>query len=332
MYSYKKILKSLDYFISRNYLEFLRERKSLLIFTFHGLFKNEDEIEKGQLFPIPHAKVTVEKLKEFIEYFKKENYKFISPEDITRHSKVKRNLIMITFDDGYYNNINALSIMEEYKIPAVFFISTDHVEKNKCFWWDVLYREGINRGKSIKEITKEIRNLKNKKSIEIEEYMIDKLGLNKKSLLPKSDIDRPFSPTELLNFSKNSNVFLGNHTKDHAILTNYSKEEIKDQILSAQNYIYKLTGVKPKIISYPNGVYSLRLLKLVEMLGLKIGLTGIDKKNHLPLSNSKKELLKLGRFTFKGDEEIKSQCVNFRSDISIGIFYKRIKSQLEKRR
>ena len=326
----KKLLINIDYLTSANWLKFIGEKKSLLIIVFHRLLNSKDRAEIEKNFPLPCPQVTGEKFRGFIKYFMELDYKFVSPKEVTEHSKDKSNLIMITFDDGYFNNINALPILDEYKIPAVFFISTDHVKKNKGFWWDVLSREGINRGKSKREIIKTIRNLKNRKTCEIEKFIIDKLGISKKSFRPKSDLDRPFSPSELLDFSKNNNVFLGNHTKNHAILTNYSDDEIKEQILSAQNYIYKLTGKKPNIISYPNGYYSLRLIQLIETLGFEVGVTTISKKNYLPLSNSKTALLKLGRLTFKGDEDVEFQGANFRSDISIGNLYKFIKTHIEK--
>ena len=41
---------------------------------------------------------------------------------------------MLTFDDGYYNNHLALPVLEEFDVPALFFISTNHVKQQKCFW------------------------------------------------------------------------------------------------------------------------------------------------------------------------------------------------------
>ncbi|MHA1758741.1 MAG: hypothetical protein ACTSVV_18390 [Promethearchaeota archaeon] len=43
--------------------------------------------------------------------------------------------IVISFDDGYKNVINAINILLDLKIPAIFSISTSRVEKD-CFWSD----------------------------------------------------------------------------------------------------------------------------------------------------------------------------------------------------
>lgn len=47
------------------------------------------------------------------------------------------NAMLVTFDDGYRDNFeNALPILASRGIPAVFFVSTDHVSQRKLFWWE----------------------------------------------------------------------------------------------------------------------------------------------------------------------------------------------------
>jgi peptidoglycan/xylan/chitin deacetylase (PgdA/CDA1 family) len=47
--------------------------------------------------------------------------------------------VAISFDDGYENNFSlALPILEKYKIPATFFITTGHFAHGNLFWWDIL--------------------------------------------------------------------------------------------------------------------------------------------------------------------------------------------------
>jgi len=211
-----------DLIISEIYLRFFQEKNSLIIFNFHGLFFSKKEINQNLVNP--QTWITKDQFQQFVDYYLKYNYTFVSPNDIL-HGLDNKKYIMITFDDGYYNNIYALPILKKYQIPALFFISTNHVKQSKCFWWDILYRERIKNGMSKKEIVYEGNFLKSKTSEEIEKYLIEKFGEN--TLKPKSDIDRPFTTSELKEFSKEKNVFLGNHTSNHAILTNYSTNEIK---------------------------------------------------------------------------------------------------------
>lgn len=47
--------------------------------------------------------------------------------------------ICITSDDGYEDNfLNALPLLEEYKMPATFYIPSGAVGSNEPFWWDMM--------------------------------------------------------------------------------------------------------------------------------------------------------------------------------------------------
>jgi len=305
------IAKFPDLILSKFYLKLFKEKNSLMVFLFHGLFKNEEEKALNIVDPQPW--ITIDQFNQFINYFINNNYNFISPNDILQGLDKNNKYIMITFDDGYYNNISTLPILKKYKIPALFFPSTNHIKNKKCFWWDVLYRERFKTGKTLKEIIREQNKLKLKTNEEIEKYLIKLFG--KKSLKPIGNIDRPFTLFELVNFSKEKYVFIGNHTSNHAILTNYSKEEINNQIMNAQDEILKITGKNPTAISYPNGNYSDNIIEISKENGIKLGFTVDYKKNLLPLNKNSKNLMHLGRFVLSGEQNIIKQCNLFRSDI-----------------
>jgi peptidoglycan/xylan/chitin deacetylase (PgdA/CDA1 family) len=316
------LVKIPDLILARIYLKLFHEKKSLLIFTFHILFKNEDEIKLNHVDP--QNGITIDCFRQFIDYYLNHDYSFISPNDLIKGLNVNKNHIMITFDDGYFNNSYALPILQRYKIPAVFFISTNHVAQNKCFWWDVLYRHRIKSGESVRNIRQEDNILKAKTNEEIEQFLIEKFGEN--ALYPMSEIDRPFTPLELKKISKEKYVFIGNHTSDHAILTNYNKDGIEHQIKYAQDYIYNITGISPFIISYPNGGYSAEIINISKEIGFKLGVTVDFKKNYLPINLIKDEQMRLGRFILGDGTELYQHCEIFRSDI---ILYTRIENFLK---
>jgi peptidoglycan/xylan/chitin deacetylase (PgdA/CDA1 family) len=55
--------------------------------------------------------------------------------------KFPRQTIVITFDDGYADNLsNAKPLLERYNIPATFFLTTGHIGSGREFWWDELER------------------------------------------------------------------------------------------------------------------------------------------------------------------------------------------------
>lgn len=55
--------------------------------------------------------------------------------------KHSRRSIVITFDDGYANNLHhAKPLLERYDIPATVFVASGCVESEREFWWDELER------------------------------------------------------------------------------------------------------------------------------------------------------------------------------------------------
>ena len=110
-----KSINNLDRMFSEYSLNIYSEKKSLITILFHGLFNNDDEIKLNHVHP--QQSMTVEKFRQFIEYYIKHDYIFVSPDDIQNGLDSSKNHILITFDDGYYNNNLALPILREYNIP-----------------------------------------------------------------------------------------------------------------------------------------------------------------------------------------------------------------------
>lgn len=312
--SVNKFINKIDRKISEYSTFFFDEKKSLITILFHGLFRDEDEIKLNHVDP--QQSMTTEKFEQFVKYFKKQNYTFVSPDDIIQGLDSNKNHILITFDDGYYSNFHALPILNKYNVPALFFISSNHVKENKCFWWDVIYRQRLNEDFGKDDINIEIESLKYKKNSEIESYIKNEFGI--KALEPISDIDRPFTPHELRKFAKNKHVFIGNHTNNHALLTNYNLIEVKEEIQNSQNSILGMTGILPNAIAYPNGNYSNDIIRVSKKIdGLELGITTLHKKNLFPLFINEYDSFTLSRFTLWGDQNINSQCRYFRSDIHL---------------
>jgi len=307
------IINFFDQKISRIHNSLVKERNALSTFLFHGLFNNAGEIELKH--GMPQQSITTSNFREFIEYYLKKNYEFISPEDISKGLDPNKKFALITFDDGYFNNQLAVPILNEYKVPAIFFISSAHILQNKSFWWDIIYRERIKRQSSLQLIDNEVIYLKSFKNREIEQYILKEFGKN--AFIPISDIDRPFTPAELKTFAGENFVHIGNHTTNHAILTNYSDVEIKMEITNAQEDLVKLTGKKPIMIAYPNGRIPLNIIPILKECNIKLGVSTKDGKNYFPLNIGNNEQYLLKRFTLWGNKDITLQCELFRSDLHL---------------
>ena len=56
-----------------------------------------------------------------------------------RKQALPRRAIVVTFDDGYADNLsNAKPLLEKYDVPATVFIATGYIGNPREFWWDEL--------------------------------------------------------------------------------------------------------------------------------------------------------------------------------------------------
>lgn len=306
-------IAAIDRKITPAVLKVIGEKPKLISFYFHGIFS--DEVELNANIADPQQRFTIKDFKRFFEYFLKNKYKFVSPDDIPDGLDTSSKNILMTFDDGYYSNKLILPLLNEYNIPAMFFISTNHIKFNKAFWADIVFRYRKKQGLSNNKILEEQLFLKTKKHDFIDEYLIKNFGIE--SLKPIGDVDRTFTPAELKLFSKEKFVSIGNHTTDHAVLTNYETEEARSQIVQAQKDLFEMTGKTPDYISFPNGNHNDAVVCLAEEAGLSLGLTTIHSKNYLPIKKTSKGITLINRFTFMMGEKFEERLNFIRSDYKL---------------
>lgn len=290
-----------------------RDRPALLIFLFHALFRDKEEVALHHVDP--QQQITLHHMREFIVYFKAANYQFIGPDQLFSQLDEDKNYVLLTFDDGYHNNLHMLPLLEEFHIPALFFITTGNIQRQECFWWDVVHRERHRQGWDHRAISREQKQLKKLHHQKIIDNLITKFG--KDCLIPWSDIDRPMTADELKQFSDHPLVHIGNHTSDHFILDNYAPPEVHTQIKQGQRDLENMLGIPPTVLAYPNGNYSEAAVAAAKSVGLSGAITLDKHKNYLPIDWTSDDAFKLGRYTLWGTESISSQCDIFRSDLKI---------------
>jgi peptidoglycan/xylan/chitin deacetylase (PgdA/CDA1 family) len=276
---------------------------SLITLLFHSLYRNRDETA--------NQNITTDDFRRFIGHVLDSGFTPVSPAQVDAGLGAGGKYVMITFDDGYFNNTLALDVLERFHAPATFFISSDHVQRNKGFWWDAMNRELENAGMGERARRAEIDRVKAWSGSRIEEHLLDSFGPG--TLDPRSDLDRPFTPAELRDFARSKWVHLGNHTCDHAILTNCSVDEIARQIQGCQEALADMVGYAPLAIAYPNGDYSEQAVAAARRSGLRIGVTVRPFSNRLPLDDDKSRMT-LGRFMPEGARDMAFQWRKFSSE------------------
>lgn len=310
---WKRAFNRLDQQLALAHLALVPERPALLIFMFHVLFENKRDMERQLVDPQQH--ITTQIFAEFIAYYQKRGYVFVTPDDVLRGLDPAGKFVLITFDDGYYNNHLALPILRRYGVPATFFISTYHVQTNHAFWWDVLYRERQRQPLPAADQQAEYVLLKSLRHEEVDDYL--RASFRADALRPVSDLDRPFTPAELQAFASEPEVVLGNHTAHHAVLTNYAPPTAAQELAACQQYLAALTGREPIAVAYPNGNCSAAAVAAAMQVGLRLGATVQAGKNYLPLAPAPEGKMQLKRFLLWGNQDVQAQCALFQTDFHL---------------
>jgi peptidoglycan/xylan/chitin deacetylase (PgdA/CDA1 family) len=201
----------------------------------------------------------------------KSKYKIVSIDEFNKNIKNKKSnfMVVITFDDGYKDNlIYALPILEKYQIPATIYITTRFLDNDTWMWWYELKKEILKKS----ELNFKFKNfkynfiLKNYKEKKVTFEKIRKLFLSLKideqiklmELITgtkerKSYSDICLSKEDLIVLDKNPLITIGSHSHTHLNLSILDKENLLYEINKASEKLENLLNHKIKHFSYPYG-------------------------------------------------------------------------------
>lgn len=106
----------------------------------HGLILMYHRIAEPELDPWGLS-VSPRHFAEHLEVIRK-YFRPLSMQELVKHlqrGKVPNRSIVVTFDDGYEDNLhNAKPMLERYDIPATIYLVTEALVEKRNFWWDDL--------------------------------------------------------------------------------------------------------------------------------------------------------------------------------------------------
>ena len=307
---YKDIVKTLLgacfyysglFFLLRAWNNFCGRR--LTIVTYHRVTPTPlAQIDKS----LPTLFITEETFRKHLTFYNK-HYKIVRFSDLVGYAKNKaadipHNLLMITFDDGYEDNVRyGAPLLNEYNAPWTLFVATDKVGKKEVMWWDRMFallthltrqqRQGsITLPSQDSTVTEILNQFSNDPSIlfwhfnrcKMEELLalIEKLQsychLSEEELLAENSFLSWEQANQLY-----PNADLGSHTCSHIVLTSMDLTAVAKEMSLSKEMIRNACHREPLSFCYPAGIYTEEIVSLVAKSGYDFAVTQDRGVNNL---------------------------------------------------
>jgi peptidoglycan/xylan/chitin deacetylase (PgdA/CDA1 family) len=191
-------------------------------------------------------------------------------------SGLKEPAIVVTFDDGYADNLlEALPILEEVGVPATFFVSTGRIGTDKEFWWHqlegILLRDGefpsrfqlkdprfgriwdTDSFAQRKELYASVNLLMLKIDPDRQEDWLDQLRKWAGSDYGEGSVHCSMTEEELRKLAASPWATIGAHTVTHSALSALSEAQQRQEIFTSKHDLEKIIGREITAFSYPFG-------------------------------------------------------------------------------
>jgi len=210
----------------------------------------------------------------------------------------------ITFDDGFENNASvAAPVLDEFGIPATFYVTTGFVGSDARSWTDrieaALEQSGNFRLKGmVKEIDGDYAAVQNKISLmdNIRAYVkgnsqidqdafagriIEQIGSPENAF--DHDLDAKLGWNQLQQLTNHSLFTVGGHGHTHRILSFLTDEELDREVSTSVNLLTQALSKEITHYSYPEGLehcYSKKVIDCLKQRGVACSPTAVSGLNN----------------------------------------------------
>ncbi len=273
---------------------FRLHRTKTLFLMYHGIAHDAEEIESSTI-------VREGAFRRQMEYLK-ENFDCLSIEealDRTGH-QAKRLGVVVTFDDGYQNNLKiALPILEEGGIPAIIYVTTGNVCERQLFWSDKIWiaarrsalaridLTGISNGfgeysflgtgeqwqDCVKRLTEDIKRTDPSRREEIAEEVLIRFRESPQAkpfdINVEDNVFTPLTADQVSALTAHPLITIGSHSHCHNLLNQIPLRQAEESIRKSKEILEQLTGKRVEHFSYPNGNLTPDIVTLLKDAGFK---------------------------------------------------------------
>ncbi len=245
-------------------------------------------------------KIDVERFERHIILFKK-IARFIRPDELMEPELLPKNRLhlLLTFDDGLVNNYKlGLPVLKRHDVPALFFLSTWHMESGEPFWFNRLVR-GIHqanlqeldlrqlglrqysfnlsddekRWNGIQLLLEDVKKIDTKQDGEIINSILSVMGKGGDRFMKCHEDDRPLNRDEVLAMRDSGMCWFGSHSHHHILLPRLDDDLLMRELRQSRTILEDLLGVPVVHISYPNGDADERVREACRKAGFCFGYT-----------------------------------------------------------
>lgn len=186
-------------------------------------------------------------------------FDIITPHDwLDRDVHLKKPSLMISFDDGYEDNMVAAKILEEFGVRGTFFVSTVGPSSGgaaQSLWQNKVlayYRRQYDDASStaragvLSACQQMLQTLKyqSPQSIETQVYALTRGDYQGLELL---------NPSHIRRLIKHGHC-VAPHTHNHYILSTLSEQQVQQELTKSLDVFSEISpGYQPRVFAYPNG-------------------------------------------------------------------------------
>lgn len=176
--------------------------------------------------------------------------------------------VCVTFDDGYRDNVEvALPILQHYRVPCTFFVSSGMLGGGSFFNdriresvrrlpggdvdldWVGLGTRRVDDTRSRIQLIRELATVVKRLPLDARAATCERLSAMAKESNP---VDLMMRPEDLLTLHR-AGMAIGGHTVDHPILTAMPAPAARAQIVDDRDALAAIVGEAPAWFAYPNG-------------------------------------------------------------------------------
>ena len=306
-----------------------KNRHKITVLMLHGVMTTHSNVKWNPLrsqLPPCELKRTLQSLSRY--------YQFINVEECIAMLEggipFVDNGLLITFDDGYRNNIDyALPICNEFGIKPLMFVATGHVDSGLPFWFDRLdYALQQNMGKPISleyqgveyrfdaTTQQSLKSSYQKFRDDCKDTFTDDIAMNDlfdalseilelrsgralRDICLEDEWSSIASWLQLKEAVKSDRLDVASHTVNHWRLDSLPEAKLASQLQQSKIRVEEELSTKCNYFCYPNGNYNQLAIQLIKESGYKAAFS-----TDIGLCESKDDLMTLKRFNFPANKTV----------------------------